>query len=189
MRKSGALQTWNDDRGFGFISPLEGDMQIFVHISAFPKDGSRPTIGEKLTYLESFGRDGRPRATEVERTAFPGSRTPKAETRDKTNAGSWLGSLVAVVLISIALASGYQWYKAYTHRLRLEAQPASSVTQAQHAATSSSGFTCDGRTHCSQMSSCAEATWFINNCPGTQMDGNHDGVPCEQQWCNGPTIR
>lgn len=47
----------------------------------------------------------------------------------------------------------------------------------------SSAFTCDGRTHCSQMSSCAEATYFIENCPNTEMDGDNDGVPCERQWC------
>ncbi|MGP5551276.1 excalibur calcium-binding domain-containing protein [Psychrobacter namhaensis] len=45
-------------------------------------------------------------------------------------------------------------------------------------------FSCDGRQHCSQMTSCAEATYFSNHCPNTKMDGNHDGVPCEQQWCN-----
>lgn len=45
-------------------------------------------------------------------------------------------------------------------------------------------FNCDGRTHCSQMKSCAEAKYFLANCPGVKMDGNHDGVPCEQQWCN-----
>jgi hypothetical protein len=37
---------------------------------------------------------------------------------------------------------------------------------------------------CSQMTSCAEATYFIRHCPGTQMDGDGDGVPCESQWCN-----
>ena len=42
---------------------------------------------------------------------------------------------------------------------------------------------CDGRTHCSQMTSCAEAKYFLANCPGVKMDGNHDGVPCEMQWC------
>lgn len=45
-------------------------------------------------------------------------------------------------------------------------------------------FSCDGRQHCSQMTSCAEATYFSNNCPNTKMDGNNDGVPCEQQWCH-----
>jgi hypothetical protein len=48
----------------------------------------------------------------------------------------------------------------------------------------SSDFKCDGRTHCSQMTSCDEATFFLRNCPGVKMDGDHDGIPCEQQWCN-----
>lgn len=45
-------------------------------------------------------------------------------------------------------------------------------------------FKCDGRTHCSQMRSCAEAEFFLRHCPNTKMDGNRDGEPCEQQWCN-----
>ncbi|PLY05226.1 MAG: DNA-binding protein [Arcobacter sp.] len=44
-------------------------------------------------------------------------------------------------------------------------------------------FKCDGRQYCSQMRSCEEAKFFINNCPNTKMDGNNDGVPCEKQWC------
>ena len=50
--------------------------------------------------------------------------------------------------------------------------------------TRSTRSTCDGRTHCSQMTSCAEATYFLKNCPGVKMDGDNDGVPCEQQWCS-----
>ncbi|HHX35109.1 MAG TPA: excalibur calcium-binding domain-containing protein [Gammaproteobacteria bacterium] len=46
-----------------------------------------------------------------------------------------------------------------------------------------SQFSCDGRTHCSQMRSCAEATYFLRNCPNTKMDGDGNGVPCERQWC------
>jgi len=42
---------------------------------------------------------------------------------------------------------------------------------------------CDGRKRCSQMRSCEEATWFLKNCPGMEMDGDGDGVPCERQWC------
>jgi hypothetical protein len=44
-------------------------------------------------------------------------------------------------------------------------------------------FKCDGRKYCSQMTSCAEAKSFLQNCPGTEMDGDGDGVPCESQWC------
>lgn len=44
-------------------------------------------------------------------------------------------------------------------------------------------FQCDGRTHCSQMRSCEEAIYFLNHCPNTKMDGDSDGIPCEDQWC------
>lgn len=40
-------------------------------------------------------------------------------------------------------------------------------------------FSCDGRQHCSQMRSRAEAEFFLSSCPNTKMDGDHDGVPCE----------
>jgi endonuclease YncB( thermonuclease family) len=46
------------------------------------------------------------------------------------------------------------------------------------------GFRCDGRTQCSQMTSCEEARYFLAQCPGVKMDGNRDGVPCERQWCS-----
>ena len=44
-------------------------------------------------------------------------------------------------------------------------------------------FQCDGRVHCSEMTSCEEARYFLRNCPGVKMDGDGDGVPCERQWC------
>lgn len=44
-------------------------------------------------------------------------------------------------------------------------------------------FNCDGRKRCSQMTSCEEAKNFLQHCPGMEMDGDHDGVPCEGQWC------
>jgi hypothetical protein len=40
-------------------------------------------------------------------------------------------------------------------------------------------FSCDGRQYCSQMRSKAEAEYFVRNCPNTKMDGDHDGIPCE----------
>lgn len=42
---------------------------------------------------------------------------------------------------------------------------------------------CDGRKYCSQMTSCPEAKYFLANCPGVEMDGDHDGIPCRQQCC------
>ncbi|MEZ5539152.1 MAG: excalibur calcium-binding domain-containing protein [Pseudomonadales bacterium] len=45
--------------------------------------------------------------------------------------------------------------------------------------TTQSSFRCDGRQYCSQMTSRAEAEFFVKNCPNTKMDGDNDGHPCE----------
>ena len=43
-------------------------------------------------------------------------------------------------------------------------------------------YQCDGRQHCSQMTSYEEAKFFLQNCPDTKMDGDNDGIPCERQF-------
>lgn len=48
--------------------------------------------------------------------------------------------------------------------------------------SASPSFVCDGRIHCSQMRSLAEAKFFLQNCPNTKMDGDNDGNPCERQF-------
>jgi len=62
-------------------------------------------------------------------------------------------------------------------------EPTASAFGSRPDDSGTSGFTCDGRTYCSQMTSCAEATFFLRNCPDVKMDGNQDGIPCERQWC------
>jgi endonuclease YncB( thermonuclease family) len=42
-----------------------------------------------------------------------------------------------------------------------------------------SGFECGGKTKCGQMSSCSEATFYLNQCGLGRLDRDHDGVPCE----------
>jgi hypothetical protein len=61
--------------------------------------------------------------------------------------------------------------------------PAAATPASPSATAAAAQFNCDGRTHCSQMHSCAEATYFLQHCPNTSMDGNHHGAPCERPWC------
>jgi hypothetical protein len=44
-----------------------------------------------------------------------------------------------------------------------------------------SGFSCRGKVHCGEMGSCEEAEFYLRNCPGTKMDGDGDGKPCEDR--------
>lgn len=48
---------------------------------------------------------------------------------------------------------------------------------------STPSFRCEGKTYCSEMSSCEEATFYLQHCPGVKMDGDNDGIPCEKQFC------
>lgn len=71
-------------------------------------------------------------------------------------------------------------------------KPGAPATQTSAPATAPSpatsprmpAYRCDGRRYCSQMSSCDEAKFFLAYCPGVEMDGDRDGVPCEQQHCH-----
>ena len=58
------------------------------------------------------------------------------------------------------------------------------IASSQQPAPSASlpAYRCDGRQHCSQMRSYEEAKFFLRNCPNTKMDGDGDGIPCEQQF-------
>lgn len=96
---------------------------------------------------------------------------------------------IIVLLILAALAwHGYGKYQQGTMRAQAtQAAPLADLPagrpETRPERPTSLNDRCDGRTYCSQMTSCAEATWFLKNCPGTKMDGNNDGIPCEKQWC------
>jgi len=66
MRLRGKLTKWKDDRGFGFITPIRGGRQVFVHIKAFTNQRRRPIGNEFVTYETGSDDIGRLRAERVE---------------------------------------------------------------------------------------------------------------------------
>lgn len=205
MRIHGTLIRWNDERGFGFLVVAGGSEEVFVHVSAFPRDGLRPHVGELVSFETEVRGDGRRQAVRVMR---PGSATRPTSSRQPHRASghrhvsasrsSWT---VAAALIAIC-AMGIHAFVRHVADRAASVAPAQVMTQQESPRESTStvmrtptppsrpaavhytpAYACGGRTRCTQMRSCAEATWVLRNCPNTRMDGDHDGVPCEGQWC------
>lgn len=185
MRIEGTLSKWNDDRGFGFITPTLGGQEVFVHISEFPKDGIRPTLGEKLTFEVETDNNGKKRAKNlvcperqtVKRPSPAPSHRPASYHR-KERPGFF--ARVIPLLVIVGLVYAYDQYSRHADPVPVN----EAETKIQE--LPQDNYSCDGRTHCSQMTSCAEATFFLDNCPTVEMDGDNDGVPCEKQWCTNP---
>lgn len=57
------------------------------------------------------------------------------------------------------------------------------VIKTQKTGSNTSSFTCGAKRYCTQMTSCEEAYFYMNNCGLSRLDGDKDGVPCES-LCN-----
>ncbi len=65
MRTKGKLTSWNDGKAYGFISPMSGKKQVFIHINAFSNRSRRPKVGQIVTYDISTDKQGRPCAVKA----------------------------------------------------------------------------------------------------------------------------
>ncbi|GDY36389.1 excalibur calcium-binding domain-containing protein [Acidovorax sp. NB1] len=204
MRFEGTLTQWNDDRGFGFITPIPAGQDVFVHISAFARDGLRPRLHEALSFEISLNKDGKKQAVLVRRDRLAPALSTAAPPRARRDIGResseprGLPTRIVVFVVACALLAAAYWHfdrrtqRAAAARAEAAAQTLEAPQQRAPAAPAqplTSSYRCDGRQHCSQMTSCSEAKFFLQNCPGTKMDGNGDGVPCEQQWCTHPLAK
>lgn len=197
MRTHGTLVKWNDERGFGFIAPAQGSDELFVHVSAFRRGGARPRVNELVSFEIRIKPDGKKEAINVMRAGEASRPTRGRSTRDAAAPRSGLiGSALSLAAVAAIGLVGYNHYfgrrDAMTAPMaepadaaavsdRHRALPKSSAESAAASSRTRPTFVCDGRSRCLQMSSCEEARFFVQHCPNTEMDGDGDGEPCENQ--------
>jgi uncharacterized membrane protein YsdA (DUF1294 family)/cold shock CspA family protein len=93
MIKQGKITSWNDDKGYGFITPSSGEAQVFAHIKAFKYQARRPEVNRLVTYILSTDKQGRICAAEVTMSAA-------AEVVEKDDQSNWdLANAYAVLFL------------------------------------------------------------------------------------------
>lgn len=152
----GKIVRWVDERGFGFINTEELNGDVFVHVSKFKKGYRRPQVGDEV----EFQLDSHAPKLSASSVHIIGVEPIKS-------------SFVSVVLGSLLI--GCLGAGLYVFVIEPKLNPA----------YENMGFTCQGKTYCSEMLSCDEAKFYLANCPNVKIDGDHDGEPCESQLCSG----
>ena len=120
MQFNGTLKKWNAERGFGFIAFTQGGPDVFVHISAFPRDGRLPAAGDELSFEIEPDRDGRKRAVRVQNQGVAQPPPPKAAkpvTLSRTPALRKSGIRGILVTVCIVAAVGWLVYSRYASKL------------------------------------------------------------------------
>ena len=113
MRLAGRISGWNDDKGYGFLTPSGGGDRAFVHIKAFQPGSRRPVDGDLVSYAVTRDGRGRSNASEVRfagqrparpKPSRPPVRIPRMLLGGASLAAVAIGTAVDVLPLVIALA-------------------------------------------------------------------------------------
>jgi len=63
MRLKGTITAWNDEKGFGFITPEDGGKKVFIHATSIVRRQARPQISARVTY--EIGSDDQQRSCAI----------------------------------------------------------------------------------------------------------------------------
>ena len=102
MRTKGTLTSWNEEKGYGFISPMSGGKKVFVHIKAFKNRSRRPELGQIVTYNISSDQQGRPCAA----NAILAGDKFREQDKKRTGAAFIAIAIIFVGIVGVAVLAG-----------------------------------------------------------------------------------
>ncbi|MEP0918018.1 cold shock and DUF1294 domain-containing protein [Leptolyngbya sp. DQ-M1] len=99
--RSGKLTKWKDERGFGFIQPVDGSQEVFLHISEVRDATRRPQENDMIYYHCVVDSDGRVRACNAFILGARNKPAPLSHRATSSDATASSFPLVEVVLLSL----------------------------------------------------------------------------------------
>jgi uncharacterized membrane protein YsdA (DUF1294 family)/cold shock CspA family protein len=107
MRTEGILKIWNEERGFGFIAPLQGGDDIFLHANAFKGHAGRPRAGLSVSFEIEIGPQGHKRAKNA--TPLHTTRLQRQSRAHSTTRWSPLALAAIPFWAALYLAISFNW--------------------------------------------------------------------------------
>jgi len=190
--ENGTIIKWNDEKGYGFISSENGKREVFLHISAFSSKRRRPIIGDKVCFDPIIENSGKLKAkfasfieknTEIETNTRPIYRSDRRPSLSPYRSfRKFSGKIMLIAIIPAAiLYSCFAKSNGGSVDKVIAPQSEKKAYERDHISPSKT-YTCNGKRNCSQMDSKEEAQFYLQNCPNDGMDGDNDGVACEQKF-------
>mgnify|MGYP006086829861 CR=1 FL=1 len=99
MRFQGIIESWNDDKGFGFVEHNGSGQRAFVHIKAFKIRPRRPVTGDVITYELVREKDNRYRAEKIRFTDAAHSTSKGTNGKSNNYFGTTLTLIVCAWLL------------------------------------------------------------------------------------------
>lgn len=192
---------------------LESADDVFIHISTLKHMARKPVVGDHIEFEREQQADGKLKARRAHITGVAivarakehnqqghlrGSNSRATGNAPHGNRDSFpiaqggrynppkskfASRMITVLILTSLSIYGFSQYNQLTANASM-VEPAQTQWQPSAQMSTQPSFSCEaGKTHCSHMQSCAEATFYLRNCPTTQMDGDGDGIPCERQHC------
>ena len=103
MRYVGRVTDWNDEKGFGFVTPNGGGDRAFVHVKAFEPQARRPVAGDLIAYTVQRDAKGRLNAGAVRFAGAHAARSKSVPGFHDTFPRKTVASFVFAVLLAAAL--------------------------------------------------------------------------------------
>jgi len=196
MLHQGIIKEWNPAQGRGFIQRDKAGPDISIHSSGFRKKPEQLQNGDRVFFQIEIDSAGTLKAVDAYKAGQHFAPAPELK-KPALSSLPFQRILSALLILSILALLGYQALNVFSSAEHSASETEFTESAKQQAADLSvehsewsptqvqqgQQFQCEDKQHCSEMSSCEEAEFYLEQCPGVLIDGDNDGIPCEQQLC------